>query len=153
MTRWKEMEWQVAVDAGTGIRLYRLAGVLTDSRDAARLIDLVRSDLRADPRPILLDFAGVELLTSAGVGMVAAIYTSAHNAVNAIAITGLNPRTRQILHVVRMLQFIREFEVESQALAAHAGGGWAITPQAGIDTDAGRRSPPRRQAGGGRTPP
>jgi anti-anti-sigma factor len=128
MTRWKEMEWQSAVDEGTGVRVYRLAGVLTDSRDAARLIELVRSEMRSDPRSILLDLAGVELLTSAGVGMVAAIYTSAHNAGNAIALIGLNHRTRQILHVVRMLQFIREFEAEPQALAVHASGGWAITP-------------------------
>lgn len=128
MTRWKEMEWQAAVDAGTGIRVYRLAGVLTDSRDAATLIDLVRSELQSDPRSILLDLTGVELLTSAGVGMVAAIYTSAHNAVRPLAIAGLNPRTRQILQVVRMLQFIRAFDDAPKALAAHAGGGWAITP-------------------------
>ena len=128
MTRWKEMEWQATVDVVTGIRVYRLAGVLTDSRDAARMIELVRSEMRSDPRPILLDFTGVELLTSAGVGMVAAIYTSAHNARKTIALTGLNPRTRQILHVVRMLQFIRAFEDEQQALAAHAGGGWEVAP-------------------------
>jgi len=116
------------VDEVTGIRIYRMAGVLTDSRDAPKLIEVVRSDLRSDPRPILLDLSGVELMTSAGVGMVAAIFASAHNAGKAIALTGLNARTRQILTVVRMLQFIRAFENESEALAAHAAGGWEIKP-------------------------
>jgi anti-anti-sigma factor len=128
MAYWKEMEWQVVVDPTTGIRVYRMAGVLTDSRDAPRLIEIVRADLRSDPRPVLLDLTGVELMTSAGVGMVAAIFASAHNAGKEVALTGLNPRTRQILQVVRMLQFIRAFVDEPQALAAHASGGWEITP-------------------------
>ncbi len=128
MAYWKAMEWQVAVDAATGIRIYRLAGVLTDSLDAPKLIEAVHSDLRSDPRPILLDLAAVEMMTSAGVGMVAAIHASARNATKSLALTGLNHRVRQILTIVRLLQFIRAFENESQALAAYAGGGWEFVP-------------------------
>jgi hypothetical protein len=50
MTHWKAVEWRAEVDAGSGIRVYRLAGVLTDSRDSFTFVEQVRTELRSDPR-------------------------------------------------------------------------------------------------------
>jgi anti-anti-sigma factor len=128
MTHWKAMEWQTDVDKGSGIRVYRLAGVLTDSRDSFTFIEQVRAELRSDPRPVLLDLREVGQLTSAGVGMVATIYASAQNAKAALALSGLNPGARRLLQIVRLLEFITTFKNEAEALAAHPGGGWELRP-------------------------
>ena len=124
MAHWKAMEWQGAVDVKSGVRVYRLSGVLTDSRDAYSLIEELRAELRADSRPVLLDLAGVEQLTSAGVGMVATLYSSARNANVAFALSGLTPRSRRLLEIVHLFEFMRTFGDELEALAAYATGAW-----------------------------
>ena len=124
MAHWKAMEWQTAVDAASGIRVYRLTGVLTDSRDAYTLIEQVRAEVRSDPHPVLLNLAEVEQLTSAGVGMVATLYTSAQNAKSVFALCGPTVRTRHLLEIVHLLQFIPVFDNEAEALVAFARRGW-----------------------------
>jgi len=49
----------------------------------------MHTDMRSDPRPVLFDMGGVGQLTSAGAGLVAAIYASAHNANAALTLAGL----------------------------------------------------------------
>jgi len=101
-------------------------GVLTDSRDSFAFIELVRMELRSKPRPVLLDLRGVGQLTSAGVGMVAAIDASAQNAKTALALSGLNPAPRRLLEIVHLLEFVATFKNEQEALAAHSNGGWEV---------------------------
>ena len=103
MAHWKAMEWQGAVDVESGVRVYRLSGVLTDSRDAYALIETLRAELRADSRAVLLDLSGVEQLTSAGVGMVATLYSSARNANVEFALSGLTARSRRLLEIVHLV--------------------------------------------------
>ena len=50
MAHWKAMGWESTVDAPSGIRVYRLTGVLTDSRDAYALGDQVLPEVSADGR-------------------------------------------------------------------------------------------------------
>jgi anti-anti-sigma regulatory factor len=128
MTHWKAMEWQTAVDAASGIRVYRLAGVLTDSRDTFTFIEQVRTELRSDPRPVLLDLGGVGQLTSADIGMVATIYASAKNAKATLALSGLNAGARRLLDIVHLFEFIATFANEAEALAAHRREGWELAP-------------------------
>src|SRR5438128_10054140 len=111
------MEWQTDFDPVTGVRVYRLAGILTDANDSFALIEQVRAEMRSAPHPVLLDLTGVEL-TSAGVGMVATVYTSAKNAGMALALCGLSRMTRVLLQITHLLEFIKAFDDEKQALDA-----------------------------------
>lgn len=123
---WKDIQWQSMVDPSTGVRIYRLAGFLSDSERSFALLEQVRSDMRLEPHPALLDLTGIEPLTSSGVGIIAAIYTSGQNATMDLALMGLNARSRLILQLVGLLRLIRAFDAEQDALAAHADGGWKV---------------------------
>lgn len=124
MNRWKPLQWSDELDADSGVRVIRLSGIVTDSHAAYALIDEVRADLRVRARPLLLDLSHVDHLTSAGVGMIAALYTSASNAGTAIALAGLSTHARSMLRVVHLLPLLRTFDRVEDALRAFAGGAW-----------------------------
>jgi anti-anti-sigma factor len=126
VTRWKALEWRTEVDQGSGTRVHRLSGVLVDSRDSFAFIEQVRTKLRSDPRPVLLDMGGVGQLTSAGVRLVATIYASAQDAKAARALSGLNPGARRQLQIVHLLDSIATFDNEAEAPAARLKGGWEL---------------------------
>jgi anti-anti-sigma factor len=119
------LQWQTTMDAATGIRIYRLNGALTDSEESYTFLASARGEMSADPRPLLLDLGGVEHVTSAGVGVVAAVYKSASNANRAIALAGLSRRNELILEVAQLFRFIAAFDDERAALEGYAAGGWA----------------------------
>ncbi len=120
--------WQTTLDAATGIRIYRLNGALTDSEESYSFLANARTEMSADPRPLLLDMGGVEHVTSAGVGIVVAVYKAASDAKRAIALARLSRRNEIILEVVQLLRYIAAFEDERAALEGYAAAGW--TPEA-----------------------
>jgi anti-anti-sigma factor len=119
------LQWRTTMDAVTGIRIYRLKGVLTDSEESYAFLAHARGEMSADPRSLLLDLGGVEHVTSAGVGIVAAVYKAAANADRAIALAALSRRNELILEVVQLSRFIAAFADEHAALEGFAAGDWA----------------------------
>jgi anti-anti-sigma regulatory factor len=128
VTRWHAIEWQTEVDAASGVRIYHVTGLLSDSHQSMELVDQVRNALRSDARPVLLDLTEAAPLNSTGVGIVAAIYTSAVSARTVLALAGVGTRTRLILRLVHLLDLICTFGDSREALAAYARGGWVVTP-------------------------
>jgi anti-anti-sigma factor len=122
------LRWQTTTAVDTGVRIYRLNGVLTDSEESYAFLADARREMSAEPRPLLLDLAGVEHVTSTGVGIVAALYKSASNANRAIALAGLSRRNEIILEVVQLLRFIVVFADERAALESYAVDNWAPRP-------------------------
>lgn len=122
----RAMEWQSVSDPVSGVRICRLTGTLTDSREAYDLVGELRAGLRTDPRPLLLNLRGVEHLASPGVGMIATLFTSARNANVPLAFCGLSPRARHLLEIVHLLHFIKAYADEADALAGLASGGWEV---------------------------
>ncbi len=128
MANTSTLQWRTRTAAGTGVRVYRLDGALTDSEECYSFLASARSEMNADPRPLLLDLGGVEHLTSTGVGIVAALYKTAANANLALALAGLSRRNEMILEVVQLLRFIAVFEDERAALEGYAADNWAPEP-------------------------
>lgn len=124
MTTRNTLQWRTTTAAATGVRIYRLNGVLTDSEESYAFLASARHEMSADPRPLLLDLAGVEHVTSSGVGIVAAIYKSASNANRALALAGLSRRNEIILEVVQLLRFMVVFADERAALEGYAADQW-----------------------------
>jgi anti-anti-sigma factor len=118
------LQWQTGTAAATGVRVYRLSGVLTDSEESYAFLANAREETSADPRPLLLDLEGVEHVTSAGVGIIAAIYKSASNADQPIALAGLSRKNEIILEVVQLLRYIVVFDDERAALEGYAVDNW-----------------------------
>jgi anti-anti-sigma factor len=125
MANGKTLQWQTTTADPTGVRVYRLSGALTDSEACYSFLASARSEMGADPRPLLLDLAGVEHLTSTGVGIVAALYKAAANTSHRLALTGLSRRNEIILEVVQLLRFIAVFADERAALEGYAADHWA----------------------------
>jgi anti-anti-sigma factor len=125
MVNGSALQWQTATAAATGVRVYRLNGVFTDSEESYAFLANARDEMSADPRPLLLDLAGVPHVTSTGVGIIAAVYKTAANANRAIALAGLSRRNEIILEVVQLLRFIVVFDDERAALEAYAVDHWA----------------------------
>jgi len=118
------LQWQTATAAPTGVRVYRLNGVLTDSEESHAFLANARREMSADPRPLLLDLAGVELVTSTGVGIVATLYKLASSENHLVALAGLSRRNELILEVVQLLRFMAVFENEQAALEGYAVDRW-----------------------------
>ena len=125
MANGSALQWQTTMDAATGVRIYRLNGVLTDSEECYTFLASARNEMSSDPRPLLLDLGGVEHVTSAGVGIVTAVYKSASDANRAIALARLSRRNEILLEVVQLLRFIAAFGEERAALEGYAADGWA----------------------------
>jgi anti-anti-sigma factor len=119
------LQWQTTTAAPSGVRVYRLNGMLTDSEECYSFLASARSEMSTDPRPLLLDLAGVEHLSSTGVGIVAALYKAAANTNHRIALAGLSRRNELILEVVQLLRFIAVFADERAALESYAADRWA----------------------------
>ena len=125
MANGNTLQWQTTTAAATGVRVYRLNGVLTDSQESYAFLASARDEMGSDPRPLLLDLAGVQHVTSTGVGIVAALYKAASHANRAIALAGLSRRNEIILDVVQLLRFIVVFDDERAALDGYALDHWA----------------------------
>jgi len=128
MTSGNALQWRTTTAAATGVRVYRLDGLITDSAESYSFLASARDEMRADPRPLLLDLSRIEHLTSTGVGIVAALYKTASNADRAIALAGLSRRNEMVLEVVQLLRFFPLFDDEQAALDGYAADRWAPEP-------------------------
>lgn len=124
MSHWTPLEWKTETDAKSGMRVHRLKGVLTDSPNSYAFLHGALEELKRDPRPMLLEMSGVEHLTSAGVGVLAALYTSTTNAKIPMALAALSRRGQLIIEVVNLHRLLAVYAGEGEAGAALAGAGW-----------------------------
>jgi anti-anti-sigma regulatory factor len=127
MIQTETLRWHSRTDAATGVRVYRLEGVLGDSEESHAFLTAAREDMRADPRRLLLDLGGVVRMTSAGVSIVIAVHKAAVAADRAIALAALSRRNEMILEIAQIFSFIPAFDDECAALDACAADGWALS--------------------------
>jgi anti-anti-sigma regulatory factor len=124
MIQTRALSWQSMTDAPTGVRIYRLQGVLDDSEESHAFLTRARDDMRADPCSLLLDLGAVERVTSAGISVVLALHRAAVDAGRAVALAALSRRNEMILEIAQVFSYIPAFEDESAALEARAANGW-----------------------------
>ncbi len=116
MGGWKPFEARLHFYEDAPVLAWRLSGVLTGSKESYEFLEALRARLRSEPRPVILDLERVEHITSAGVGIVAAAYTSAKNTGVALVLTGLPAQVETVLKLVNFLTVIRHFGSEKEAL-------------------------------------
>lgn len=98
--------------------LYRLNGSLIDTHESYELLDDVRKELRDGFRIIILDLKNVRRVTSAGIGLLAACYTSARNTSGHLVVIHTPEHTRTLLQLVHLWDVISHYESVDEALAA-----------------------------------
>ena len=116
MGGWKGFEAGLHVDEAEPVLAWRLSGVLTSSKESYDFLETLRARLRSEPRPVILNLDKVEHITSAGVGIVAAAYTSATNAGVRLVLASLPVQVKTILNLVNLLAVIEHFGTEKEAL-------------------------------------
>jgi anti-sigma B factor antagonist len=99
-----------------GQRVLRLDGPLTLST-----FFNFQSTVRADAsRTLIIDFAKVPYVDSAGIGALVGAYVSRQNSGRNLALVGVSERIQNALKVTRVEQFFRFFDSVSAAEAASA---------------------------------
>jgi len=118
------LRWESRTDAPSGVRVYRLRGVLGDSEESHAFLSAAREEMRAEPRRLLLDLGGVERMTSAGVSIVIAVHKAATAAGYTVALASLSRRNEMILEIAQVFRYLPAFDDERTALDACVADGW-----------------------------
>jgi anti-anti-sigma factor len=101
-----------------GVIIYRLKGVLTNAHETYEFLDDFRARLADDTPRVVLNLAGVERITSGGVGIIAACYTSAVNAGGKLCLAVVPNPVETILNIVALLNVVENHATEEEAIAA-----------------------------------
>lgn len=116
MSTWKKLEVVRTEHPDPPAVLFRLSGILTNSPEGYALLDSVQECARHRVRNVVLNLSDLDRITSAGVGIIAASYTSMVNAGGRLALTSIPKPVEMVLNVVRFLTVVEHFETEDAAL-------------------------------------
>ncbi|MBC8366523.1 STAS domain-containing protein [bacterium] len=113
MSVWEKLEWETIFPENKGVILLRLSGALGGSRESYALLDEVRDNLRGDHKKIVFNLENVERMTSAGVGILCAIFTSIANTDGKMYLVGVTERNKTLLDIVGLWDQLAHFSSES----------------------------------------
>jgi anti-anti-sigma factor len=105
MTQKPSLRTTVATDQGRGEQLVTLKGRLIGSPECYALLDETRERVQDGLIRIILDMSEVEMINSAGAGILAAMLTSTRNQGGGLALVGLNDRNRRVLEFLHLHEF------------------------------------------------
>ncbi len=100
------------------VLVFRLSGKLHGSPRCFEFLEDVRDEVRDGRRSVVIDFAGLDMMNSTGVGIVAACYTSLKKAEGILAVSGVNDRIRTLFEIVCLWDLVRHHDTEDDAVAA-----------------------------------
>jgi len=122
MPLWKPLKYERAEDRATGALIFRVEGALTETPESYAFLEEVRGELQTQARPIVLNLARVDAMTSSGVGVIAAIYTSAVSRGVRVGVTQMTPRVKALFKLIHLHLLVSEYESEAEALAGITTG-------------------------------
>lgn len=120
MTQKPSLRTTVATDPGRGEQLVTLKGKLIGSPECYALLDETRERVRDGLPMIILDMSAVEMINSAGAGILAAMLTSTRNHEGSLSLVGLGERNRRVLEFLHLHQFVRFCDDVDEARSASA---------------------------------
>lgn len=121
MTHWNKLVVERHEVPQAHVTVYRLSGVLTNSTESYAFLDQLSERTRKGPIRIVLNMDQVEHVTSVGVGILAACYTSVTNTGGQIRLAAVPLRARAILNVVKLLETMGEQATEEDAVRSLTG--------------------------------
>jgi anti-anti-sigma factor len=117
MTQWKNLQVERHDRVEPRVTIWRLSGLLTSGKEGYAFLDDLREALRERPGPVLINLERVEHVTSAGVGVLAAAYTSAANAKTRLMLAAIPRQAHTVLSILNLLAIIEHAETEEEAVA------------------------------------
>jgi anti-anti-sigma factor len=121
MRQRKSLIVERVVPEGTKAIVFRLAGKLTGTKECYEFLEDVREDVRAGHLSIVLNVEKIDQVSSPGIGIIAACYTSTTNAGGSMAVVGAPQRVRTLLEVVCLWDLLAHYDTEEQALQSAVG--------------------------------
>lgn len=116
MAGWKKLQSERIMHEQPKAAVYRLSGVLTDTKEAFELLDDIRSVIGEDCPLIVINLEKIDHLTSAGIGVLAAAHTAAKRDGSRICLAGVSDRGRSLLELVGLWSLLDHAETELEAL-------------------------------------
>ena len=129
MTHGHKLAWTREEDATNHLVILRLSGAMTDSPENYALVEGIRGELTTGARAIVLDLTAVELVTSVGVGAIAAAFSSVAKASGSLCLTTLPERVLALMKIVRLDLVIPIYASVDDARQQKAIGDWAVSPR------------------------
>jgi anti-anti-sigma factor len=117
VSKWDKLQVERADRADAGVVVFRLGGMLDSGPESYAFLEQVQFEAHKAPARVVLDLKNVNLITSAGVGIIAACFTSVSNAGGKLCIASVQGRAQTILNVVRILDVIASAPDEDAAVA------------------------------------
>ena len=118
MGHWDKLTVERVERSETSATIYRLRGLLTNTAESYAFLEEFSQRVRKGEKRIVLNIEGVEHVTSAGVGILAACYTSVTNAGGKMTLALVPSRARVILNVLKLLELLGDHATEDEAVAA-----------------------------------
>ena len=116
MSKWDKLHVESADRPEVGAIVFRLSGVLDSSPESYSFLEAVQEDAHTGSVRLVINLSNVTIMTSAGVGILAACFTSVTNAGGKMCLAGATGRAAIILNVVRMLDVVSSAATEDEAV-------------------------------------
>jgi anti-anti-sigma factor len=118
MSKWDKftVERVDITEGGEPVAVFRLSGTWTDTHESYSFLESLQAETRRRPIRCVLNLEGLEHMTSAGLGILAACFTSVTNSKGRMALAGITGRVNVILNVMRMLEIIPNAQTENDAI-------------------------------------
>ena len=98
--------------------VFRLTGKLTGTKECYTFLDDLREDVHDGNTCIILNLEKISHISSPGVGIVAACYTSVANVQGRLAIVAPPSRVKTLLKIVYLWDLLDHHANEDEALSA-----------------------------------
>ncbi|MBM3288089.1 MAG: STAS domain-containing protein [Candidatus Eisenbacteria bacterium] len=116
MSDWSKLSVEQVDRKHPPLAIYRLRGGLTSNEMSYEFLERVRSGVRKGPNRVVINLEGMEHLSSAGLGILAACYTSIVNAGGKLCLASIPKRAEMILGVVHFLDVVESAASEEEAI-------------------------------------
>jgi anti-anti-sigma factor len=98
--------------------VFRLSGKMTGTHESYEFLEDVRTEIRSGVRAVLLNLEKVERMSSPGIGILAACYTSVTRAGSRMGIVAVPEHVAALLRIVCLWDMLPRYATEGEALAA-----------------------------------
>jgi anti-sigma B factor antagonist len=98
--------------------VYRLRGVLGESTYSFDFLEELRRQVKEGPERIVLNLADLEYITSSGVGIIAAAYTSARRAGKTLCLVNVPSKVQRVLDICGVFDAVSHYDSEDEAASA-----------------------------------
>ncbi len=106
------------LNQATQSAVFRLSGKLTGTKECYEFLEDAREAINAGHRHIVVNLEKITHVSSPGIGIIAACYTSAQNAKGSLAVVEVPTRVRTLLEIVCLWKLVGGHISEESALQA-----------------------------------